>query len=284
MTTPPDVLEPGDSDFHAYPKPVKVSAGMEPLRDIFQRVRSAGEPLPNDSQCPVCGYFDITHPDVRRILLDRDPTKRIFQQARCKCQGREDQQRRDEELRHAQAALPTGGTTRTFDNFLGRPGTDDMLAATRRFADRQGPRMLVLVGQTGTGKSHLLEAIGRQALESGRTVRYDLSPRFLNRLRHTYDSDSGDDLHDLMAWYQRRDTVLLDDIGMESTTDWAREQLTTLVQERHNSGGWMVLATNLNKVAMSDRMGDRLAYRLYAGNPNLPEVSVVVNTAEDYRA
>jgi DNA replication protein DnaC len=283
MTTPSDVLQPGDNDFHAYPKRPK-GGGMTPLGDVFQRLRSAGEPLPNDSQCPVCGYFDITHPDLRRILLDRDPTKRIFQQAQCKCRGREEQQRRDEELRHAQAALPTGGTTRTFDNFLGRPGTDDMLAAARRFADRQGPRMLVLVGQTGTGKSHLLEAIGRQALESGRTVRYDLASTFLNRLRHTYESDSGEDVHDLTAWYQRRDTVLLDDIGMEAATAWVREQLTALVEERLHSGGWMVLATNLQKASMSDRMGDRLASRLYAGNPNLPEVAVVVNTAEDYRA
>ena len=283
MTTPPDVLQPEDSDFHAYPKAVK-GVGMTPLGDVFQRLRSAGEPLPNDSQCPVCGYFDITHPDLRRILLDRDPTKRIFQQAQCKCRGREEQQRRDEELRHAQAALPSGGTPRTFDNFVVRPGTDDMLAAARRFADRQGPRMLVLVGQTGTGKTHLLEAIGRHALESGRTVRYDLASTFLNRLRHTYESDSGEDVHDLTAWYQRRDTVLLDDIGMEAATAWVREQLTTLVEERLHSGGWMVLATNLSKASMSDRMGDRLASRLYAGNPELPEVSVVINTAEDYRA
>ena len=257
---------------------------MRTLGDALQRLRSAGEPLPNDSQCPVCGYFDITHPDVRRILLDRDPSKRIFQQAQCKCRGREEQQRRDEELRHAQAALPTGGITRTFDNFRARPGTDDMLAAARRFADRQGPRMLVLVGQTGTGKSHLLEAIGRHALESGRTVRYDLASTFLNRLRHTYESDSGEDVHDLMAWYQRRHTVLLDDIGMESATPWVREQLTTLVEERLHSGGWMALATNLSKTAMADRMGDRLASRLYAGNPELSEVSLVINTAEDYRA
>ena len=283
MTTPPDVLQPADSEFHAYPKQPK-GAGMTPLGDVFQRLRSAGEPLPNDSQCPICGYFDITHPDLRRILLDRDPTKAIFQQAQCKCRSREEQQRRDEELRHAQAALPSGGTPRTFDNFVVRPGTDDMLAAARRFADRQGPRMLVLVGQTGTGKTHLLEAIGRHALESGRTVRYDLASTFLTRLRHTYESDSGEDVHDLTAWYQRRDTVLLDDIGMEAATAWVREQLTTLVEERLHSGGWMVLATNLNKAAMSDRMGDRLASRLYAGNPNLPEVSVVINTAEDYRA
>ena len=58
---------------------------MQTLGDALQRVRSAGEPLPDDSQCPTCDYFDVTHPDVRRILLDRDPTKRIFQQAQCKC-------------------------------------------------------------------------------------------------------------------------------------------------------------------------------------------------------
>jgi hypothetical protein len=46
----------------------------------------------------------------------------------------------------------------------------------------------------------------------------------------------------------------------------------------------MARATNLNKAAMADRMGDRLASRLYAGNPKLPEVAVVINTAEDYRA
>ena len=257
---------------------------MQTLGDALQRLRSAGEPLPNDSQCPVCGYFDITHPDLRRILSDRDPTKKIFHQAQCKCVGREEQQRRDDQLRHAQAALPTGGVPRTFDNFLGRPGTDDMLAAARRFADRQGPQMLVMVGQTGTGKSHLLEAIGRHVLESGRTVRYDLASTFLSRLRHTYDSDSGEDVHDLTAWYQRRQTVLLDDIGMESATAWVREQLTTLVEERLHSGGWMALATNLSKTAMADRMGDRLASRLYAGNPELPGVSLVINTAEDYRA
>jgi len=255
---------------------------LRTLGEAFERLRSRGEPLPDDSSCPVCEYFDITHPDVRRILIDRDPTGRLLNMAKCRCVGREDQQRRDDQLRHAQAALPAGG--RTFDNFKGRPGTDDMLAAARRFAGRAGPRMLVFVGQTGTGKSHLLEAIGHHALESDRTVRYDLASTFLNRLRHTYDSDSGEDVHDLTAWYQRRHTVLLDDIGMESATPWVREQLTTLIEERLHSGGWMALATNLSKTAMADRMGDRLASRLYAGNPELSEVSLVINTAEDYRA
>ena len=117
---------------------------LRTLGEAFERLRSRGEPLPDDSSCPVCEYFDITHPDVRRILIDRDPTERLLNMAKCRCVGREDQQRRDDQLRHAQAALPAGG--RTFDNFKGRPGTDDMLAAARRFAGRAGPRMLGFVG------------------------------------------------------------------------------------------------------------------------------------------
>ena len=255
---------------------------METLGEALQRYRSAGEALPDDSQCPVCGYFDVTHPDVRRILLDRDPTK--LKQAACRCQSQEAIVRRETEFRHVQAALPSSGKVRTFDNFILRPGTEEMLAAARQFASGNGPKMLVLVGQTGTGKSHLLEAIGRTALESNRTVRYDLTSTFLNRLRHTFDSDSGEDFHDLTAWYQRRQTVLLDDIGMESATAWVKEQLVTLIEERLHSGGWMALATNLSKTALADRMGDRLASRLYASNPDLSDVSMIVNTAEDYRA
>ena len=257
---------------------------MQSLGSALERIRSAGEALPDDSQCQVCGYFDITHPDVRRILLDRDPTERVLQSARCRCQGIAEEKARADQFRINQATLPTGGIPRTFQTFIERPGTGKMLEAARLFAAGQGPRMLILVGQTGTGKSHLLEAIGRHALDCGRTVRYDLASTFLNRLRHTYDSDAGEDVHDLTAWYQFRHTVLLDDIGIESATPWVREQLTTTIEERLHSGGWLAMATNLTKEALASRMGDRLASRLYAGNPDLPEVALVYNTAEDYRA
>ena len=60
---------------------------MGTLGEALQRFRSAGEALPDESQCPTCGYFDVTHPDVRRILLDRDPAK--LKQAACRCQSQE---------------------------------------------------------------------------------------------------------------------------------------------------------------------------------------------------
>ena len=57
---------------------------LRTLGESFERLRSRGEPLPDDSSCPVCEYFDITHPDVRRILIDRDPTKRLLNIAQCR--------------------------------------------------------------------------------------------------------------------------------------------------------------------------------------------------------
>jgi DNA replication protein DnaC len=257
---------------------------MQSLANELNKLRSAPEALPDESACPGCGYFDVSHPDVRRILHDRDPSHRIFFQAQCKCKSREELQRSQEALRYAQAALPYD-RERTLTNFKRSPGTETMVAAAQRFASREGARTLVLVGRTGTGKSHLLEAIGRQALDAGRSVRYDLTSSLLNRLRHTYDSDNnGEDLHDLMGWYQRIDCLMIDDIGVESPTHWAREQLTTLVEERLHGARWTVISTNLNKDAMADRMGDRLASRLWATNPDLSEVEIVINTAQDYRA
>jgi len=253
-------------------------------------VGTAQEPLPNDSQCNICGYFDIEHPDFRRIMLSRDSTGRQLLMARCKCSQQEDQLQRNDQFRRDQAGLPRAGEPRTFESFLPLPGTSEMVSAALQFASRQGPRMLVLVGRTGTGKSHLLEAIGRRALSQGHSTRYDLTPTFLDRLRHTYDShvdgraDGYQDVYDLLEWYNTRDTLIIDDIGMEQTTPWVREKLCNLIQERHNRGGWLALATNLSRSAMAERFGDRIASRIFAENPQLPEVEVVVNAAEDYRA
>jgi len=87
-----------------------------------------------------------------------------------------------------------------------------------------------------------------------------------------------------MNWYYMQDTLLIDDIGLESSTPWVQEQLTTLVSERLNSTRWTAIATNLDKGRLADKMGERLASRLYATNPELSEVALVINTATDYRA
>ena len=267
---------------------------MTTLSDEFQRIRSAGEALPDESQCPVCGYFDITHPDVRRILIDRDSQVGSLSAARCRCNSREELARRDSELREQEAGLPAGPNgPRTFANFIKREGTETMIEAAGRFIRREGPRLLVMVGNPGCGKSHILESIGRAALEQKRTVRYDVAARFLERLRHTYSADRArtdwahdpedGDVHDLLAWYNSQNLLIIDDIGYEKPSTWVQEKLTTLIDKRIETAGWTVVATNLDDQTMENNLGMRLASRLFATNPEEGTASVVVCTAKDYR-
>ena len=265
---------------------------MTTLKEEFQRLRSANEPLPDEAQCPGCGYFDVTQPDVRRILIDRDPSKLKLASAQCRCIDQEAKLRSQDELRRSEAGLPTARFN-TFDNFKTMPGTEDMVKAAGRFLRREGPRLLTLVGNTGCGKSHILEAIGRAALDLQRTVRYDQAGYFLDRLRHTYSSDryqsfgdeapEGSDVYELMNWYAKRSILIIDDIGYENATPWVQEKLKTLFDNRMANGGWTATATNLNEEMMSEHLGPRIASRIFATSREEGSAEVVVNTAGDYR-
>ena len=46
----------------------------------------------------------------------------------------------------------------------------------------------------------------------------------------------------------------------------------------------LVITTNKTQREMANKLGNRLASRMYSGNPDLNEVRFVINTAGDYRA
>ncbi len=250
--------------------------------DTYQP-RPGQENPPGEAQCPVCFYWFIDHPDVQRICRDRDPSGKLLKLAACQCHRLEDQQRSALNRLHSEANLPHFEKPKTFDNFEAREGADELVQAARRFDRDEGPRILVLVGGNGCGKSHLLEAIGRSFLERERSVRYDLGGGLLQRFRNTFNPDNPEDLGGLITWYASRHVLLIDDIGMERATDFASEQLTYLVELRLQSGGRLAVATNQTFQEMTDHLGPRIADRLYSTNASLAEVALVVSKAKTYR-
>lgn len=257
---------------------------MRPLADSFDQFRSL-ETLPNEAKCPTCGYFDVSHPDLQRILKARDPrgTRKLLVQARCKCRLQRERAIAEAAQRQQQANLPHPNHPRTFANFEPREGTARMLVAAQRFVKYEGPRLLLLSGNPGVGKSHILEAIGRTCLDLSASVRYEVMGDLLDRLRHTYQDDSEGDMWELMTWYQGRQVLLLDDPGKERVTPFAREVFFRLVDDRIRNSKWLAVATNSNKEEFAERMGDALASRLFQERDDLAEVALVWVTAKDYR-
>lgn len=262
---------------------------LKPKRPILaEPERPLGLTMPDEAQCPVCGYWDIFNPEVHKVLAWREwnegtPSGWWHRQAGCHCAQVKAKKEQATALRRSEANLPRPHDPRTFSTFKDMPGTEEGRSRAEAFAGGLGPRCLLLVGETGCGKSRLLEAIGWYVLDNqGCSVRYETCSSFLDRLRHTF-SEERESVTDVMHWYQSRTVLLIDDLGTRAEKDWAIQELTDLVDERIRNGLWLAVATNLVKDEVAEAVGDRLASRLFQANEELHEVSRVTITAGDYR-
>jgi DNA replication protein DnaC len=88
-----------------------------------------------------------------------------------------------------------------------QPATHAALA-TGAYMDAGEP--IVLLGDSGTGKSHLLIALGLAACEQGRRVRYVTTAQLVNELVEAADERQ---LSRVVGRYGRLDLLLLDELG-----------------------------------------------------------------------
>ena len=172
---------------------------------------------------------------------------------------------------------PRSSLNGTLQNFPDRPGTADAFNAAMDFTVGNTAPILLLTGGTGTGKTHLMEAIGRQYLEQGSTVRYELLAHLLGKLR---DSFKVNEEESVIAPSYKADVLLLDDIGLEKPSEWVTEQVTALIDERWRNNRLLVVATNETYQTIEACYGPRVASRLY---DTTGKVTQMFMTATDYR-
>jgi DNA replication protein DnaC len=130
----------------------------------------------------------------------------------------------------------------TFDNFDVRSlelvpdaarNLRDAFTAARNYA-RDPDGWLVLVGGTGSGKTHLAAAIAHEWQAAGRRVEFFFVPDLLDSLRAARGRDdevSGS----AVDWVRTCDHLVLDDLGVHSSTPWAQEKLFQIVNYRYNA-------------------------------------------------
>jgi DNA replication protein DnaC len=91
-------------------------------------------------------------------------------------------------------------------------------------------------------------------------------PDFLDEIRASYHEDDEDD-YDRESPFElaKQSTVLiLDDLGTEKITEWAREKLLQLINYRMNNQLATIITTNLSLNDISERLGQRVHSRLKA--------------------
>jgi DNA replication protein DnaC len=138
----------------------------------------------------------------------------------------------------------------------------------RRFAREvcQGLQVesLLLMGDVGRGKTFLSTAIANVAVEAKRSVVYFTFSEFLDLVRmHKFDDDVA--YREGSQRLMDANLIVLDDLGAEKLTEFAGQELFSIINHRINRQLPMVLSTNLTPSEIQDTYGERIASRLLNG-------------------
>ncbi|HUB74566.1 MAG TPA: ATP-binding protein [Solirubrobacteraceae bacterium] len=141
----------------------------------------------------------------------------------------------------------------------------EQIRVARRFAANIGGELdqgrgMWIMGDVGTGKTMLAMLISKAALDAGRTVAIYSLPRLLNLIREAIEDEEG-----VLGFLDRLagvDLLHLDDVGAENRTDWALEQLYSIVNTRYEEERSIVVTTNLQPDALAEQIGARTVSRL----------------------
>ena len=100
---------------------------------------------------------------------------------------------------------------------------------------------IVLLGDSGTGKSHLLIGLGVAACEQGRRVCYATAAQLVNELAEAADERR---LSRVVARYGRLDLLCLDELGYVALDARGAELLFQILTEREEKAS-IAVASNL---------------------------------------
>jgi DNA replication protein DnaC len=123
---------------------------------------------------------------------------------------------------------------------------------------------LFICGPIGTGKTHLCSAIANFVLQTGINVVYLKTGKIMDMIReYKLNPDKAEiSLNNELKSFYRVNLLIIDDLGTEVSTDFVREQLFYLLDERINYRLPWVISTNLmpNEIGTiyEDRLSDRI--------------------------
>ncbi len=107
--------------------------------------------------------------------------------------------------------------------------------ATCRFVREAGD--VLWLGPPGTGKSHLVQAIGYQAIKSGFTVRYR---SIFDVVRDLMCDETFEGQDKVMAKYLKADLLIIDDMGIKQLPKRSGEYLFEIIMRRYETRSTMM--------------------------------------------
>ena len=192
----------------------------------------------------------------------------------CVCKRAELAERRSEHIRKLSNIGPFGD--KTFDTFKSTvPGVQSAYLRAKEFVATQHG-WLVLFGNCGCGKTHLAAAIANALLRNDCQVLFAVVPDLLDHLRSTFGPSSEVEYDQRFEDIRDAQVLILDDLGTENASGWAREKLFQIINHRYNYAMPTVITSNRAPKDIDPRIFSRISDRALSQD-------LILIDAEDYR-
>jgi chromosomal replication initiator protein len=157
---------------------------------------------------------------------------------------------------------PRLGDDMTFEEFAVGPSNRLAHAAVMACAEARNWQFnpVVLTGEPGSGKTHLLQALAHRLV--GRRRMFYMSAKQFIEVVSTASSE--DALAELRAEFPSVEVLLFDDLHLLSDADGSREEFFTLMSGMLSSGRLLVAASDVS-LLMLEKFEERLISRLHGG-------------------
>lgn len=138
---------------------------------------------------------------------------------------------------------------------------EQITKAAQKYVDnfsefRKSGKGLLLYGNTGTGKTYTACEIANALIDKGYPVLVTNFARILNTLQGTFEKQEYiDDFNNFQL-------LVIDDLGIERDTAYAKEQVFNIIDSRYRSGLPMIITTNLtmDKIKNPEDIENRRIY------------------------
>ena len=128
------------------------------------------------------------------------------------------------------------------------------------FASRRGN--LLLIGTTGTGKTHISTAIAKAIISQGFDVLYDSVQNIVNDFERDKFKSGYSSAEQISEKYNECDLLIIDDLGAEFVTQFSVSALYNLINTRQNKGLSTIISTNLSASELAGKYEGRIYSRI----------------------
>ena len=169
----------------------------------------------------------------------------------------------------------------TFDSFV--VGSSNQMAynASKAVSNNLGTlyNPLFIYGGTGLGKTHLLQAIGNEAIEKNKIVIYVTIEQFMNDFTFSIKTDKMDHFRNK---YRKCDLLLIDDIQFLSGKEATQNELFHTFNELHTANKQIILTSDKlpSQIAgLEERLKSRFEWGLTT-DIQIPELETKIAIVE----